>query len=88
MHPGQDALHDLMASYRRFVLATILGHIENLEGWIEAVGKDASGRLDPYRDVVERLETIPAVAGRIARVIAAEVGVDVAVFPTALFATR
>ena len=79
----QDALHGLMASHQRFMLATILDHIENLEELIEAVGKEITERLDPYKEVLERLETIPGVGGRIAQVIAAEVGVDVAIFPTA-----
>jgi len=79
----QDALHGLMASHQRFMLSTILDHIENLDALIEAVGKEITERLDPHKEVLERLETIPGVGRRIAQVIAAEVGLDVAMFPTA-----
>ena len=79
----QDALHGLMASHQRFMLATILDHIDKLEELIKTVSEEIAERMDPHQEVLERLETIPGVGRRAAEAIVAEVGTDTAIFPTA-----
>jgi transposase len=78
-----QALEGRVEAHHRFLLARLLEHIEFLEATIQKVQEEIEGRLGPYAEATERLQTIPGVGERAAATIIAEIGVDMSRFPTA-----
>ena len=76
------ALQGLMGDHQRFLLALQLERIAGLDAQLQQLDREVDRRLRPFEDTVAALDTIPGVGRRTAQVIAAEVGVDVAAFPT------
>jgi transposase len=77
------ALRGRVTPHHRFLLRLHLTHIEALEVIIAEVEAHLGETLVPFQDAVDRLLTIPAVGRTVARVIVAEIGVDMTRFPTA-----
>lgn len=77
------ALHGRVTPHHRFLLRLHLTHIETLEHVVREVEARLGDALAPFQDAVDRLLTIPAVGRTVARVIVAEIGVDMSRFPTA-----
>ena len=59
-----------------------LSHIDYLDGQIAAMDTEVERVIDPFADQLRRLTTIPGVGRRTAEVVIAEIGVDMARFPT------
>ncbi len=78
-----EALRGRVTPHHRFLLRLHLTHIETVEATITAVEERLGEALAPFQDAIDRLVTIPAVGRTVARVIVAEVGVDMSRFPTA-----
>jgi transposase len=78
-----EALRGKIRSHHRFLLRLHLRQIDALE---QAVG-ELEGRMEdllrPFRRAVEHLTTIPGVSETTARVLVAEIGFDMARFPSA-----
>jgi transposase len=87
----ERALAGSFAAHHRFVLAEQLAHIDELDARIERLDAEVARRMAtpaaeaerPFEDAVRRLDTIPGVGRRTAEAIIAEIGVDLARFPTA-----
>ena len=77
------ALHGLMGTHQRKMLATQLRHIDYLEDEIARLDEEVKGRMRPFEEALERLDTIPGVGRRIAEQVLAEIGVDMDQFPSA-----
>ena len=79
----REALQGRVARHHRLLVAELLAHLDYLE---EAIGR-LSGEVDrviaPFSPLLELLMTIPGVDRRTAEVIVAEIGTDMARFPTA-----
>ncbi len=69
-------------SHQRFLLAQQLEHIDFLDGAINEASREIGERLRPFEEDIERLDTIPGVGRRTAETILAEMGRDMARFPT------
>jgi transposase len=78
-----DALHGRVTDHHRFMLQLHLAQIDGLEAAIRTVEARLGEALAPFRAAVERLITMPGVSQTVARVILAEVGLDMTRFPTA-----
>jgi transposase len=76
------ALHGFVREHHRFMLRLHLDQVDALDGAIQDVEARTEKCLDPFRGVVERLDTIPGVSAVTAAVIVAEIGVDMSRFPT------
>ena len=63
-------------------IGAILEHIDFLDGQIASLTEAIGEQIAPFEQAVELLCTIPGVQRRTAEVIIAEIGVDMAVFPT------
>jgi transposase len=63
-------------------IGAILGHIDFLDGQIASLTDAIGEQIAPFDQAVELLCTIPGVQRRTAEVIIAEIGVDMAIFPT------
>jgi transposase len=77
------ALHGHVTPHHRFLLRLHLTQIDALEAAVRDVETRLGEALAPFQAAVDRLMTIPAVGPTVARVIVAEIGVDMSRFPTA-----
>ena len=76
-------LEGQVSDNHRFLISQHLGILEDLERRIEAFDKRITDVLAPFRHLVELLMTIPGVSRVSAEIILAEIGFDMAPFPTA-----
>jgi transposase len=79
----ERALAGRVAPHQQFLLAQQLAHLDYLDEAIERVSAEVAERLRPVEAAVERLDTIPGVGRRTAEILLAEIGPDMARFPTA-----
>lgn len=77
------ALKGLVTPHHRFLLRLHLTQIDALEVAVRDVEARLGEALAPFQSAIDRLMTIPAVGRTVARVIVAEIGVDMSRFPTA-----
>jgi transposase len=77
------ALQGYVNPHQRLMLKTILTHIDFLSEQIEMLDQEIAQRLSSYQEDIERLDSIPGIATRMAEQILAEIGTDVGnQFPT------
>jgi transposase len=82
----ERALVGRFGPHQRFLVAEQLAHVDFLDERIARVGEEIAARMRPVAAAtaaVELLDTIPGVAQRTAEILVAEIGVDMARFPTA-----
>jgi len=77
------ALQGRVTAHHRFLLRLHLTQIDALDGAVREVEARLGEALAPFQAAVDRLMTIPAVGRTVARVIVAEIGIDMSRFPTA-----
>jgi transposase len=77
------ALKGLVTPHHRFLLQLHLTQIDALGVAVRDVEARLGEALAPFQAAIDRLMTIPAVGRTVARVIVAEIGVDMSRFPTA-----
>jgi transposase len=78
-----DALHGAVTHHHRFMLKLHLAQIDALETAVRELEARLGHALAPFQAAVQRLITMPGVSHTVARVIVAEVGLDMTRFPTA-----
>jgi transposase len=76
-------LEGQVSDNHRFLIGQHLGILEDLERRIEAFDNRIADVLAPFRHLVELLMTIPGVSRVSAEIILAEIGFEMAPFPTA-----
>ncbi len=79
----QRALTGRVRAHQRFLIAHQLAHLDGLDELIEQLSQEIAERLRPFQDKIERLDAISGVGQRTAEVLLAEIGTDVARFPSA-----
>jgi transposase len=77
------ALDGHFGPHHRFLVAEILGHIDELDERLERLDAEVAERLRPFEATLARLDAIPGVGRRGAEVILAELGADLSHFPSA-----
>lgn len=78
------ALQGYVNPHQRLMLKTILTHIDFLTEQIEMLDQEIAQRVSSYQEDIERLDSIPGIATRMAEQILAEIGTNVGnQFPTA-----
>lgn len=78
----KKALEGRITDHHRFMVETILGHLDFLDEWIERVSEEVTVKIRPFSVHRDLLDTIPGVDEKTAEVIIAEIGVDMRQFPT------
>jgi transposase len=81
-HELEAALRGRVTENHRFLLRLHLDQVDSIQRAIESIDRRLEQRLEPFREQINRLTAIPGVSTVIARVIIAEVGLDMARFPT------
>lgn len=71
------ALRGYVNSHQRLMLKTILTHIDFLSDQIDLISQEISDRLADHQEDIERLDSIPGIAPRMAEQILAEIGTDI-----------
>ncbi len=79
----RDALRGRLREHHRFLLRLHLDQIEALETAVRGLEARMGQQLEPFRESIQRLITIPGVSETTARVILAEIGLEMERFPTA-----
>jgi transposase len=77
------ALEGRMTAHHRFLLELHLTQIEALDDAVRKLEGHVGETLAPFRTAAARLTTMPGVSETVARVLIAEIGVDMTRFPTA-----
>jgi transposase len=77
------ALRGRVTPHHRFLLRLHLTQIDALEVAVRDVEARLGEALAPFQDAIDRLMTIPGIRHTMARVIVAEIGLDMSRFPTA-----
>ncbi len=79
----KQALRGRVTEHHRFLLRALLDQIESLEGLIARFDARIEEAMTPLAAAAERLRGIPGVGPQAAEVIVAELGTNMAQFPTA-----
>jgi transposase len=78
----EEAFTGRFTEHHAFLLRRMLNHVDDLEAEVAALDTRIEQQLCPFAKVAERLDAIPGVAATTARVLIAEIGVDMTRFPT------
>lgn len=78
-----EAVRGRMSAHQRLLLRIHLAQADAIDAAIGEIDREVNDQLEPFRDAALRLTTIPGVSDIAAAVIIAEIGVDMARFPTA-----
>jgi transposase len=78
-----EALRGQFSPARRWLLEEHLHRVAELDEAIARVGEQIAEQIRPFEWALVRLEKIPGVSRRVAEILVAEVGVDMAKFPDA-----
>lgn len=79
----EEALGGHFDDHHAFLLTRMLGRIDAIDADIAAVDTQIEAHLAPFAQAAARLDEIPGIGPVAAAVILAEIGVDMARFPTA-----
>jgi transposase len=77
------ALQGRVTERHRFLLQLHLRHVDALAATVAEIDAEVDRDLDPFRQAVRLLRTIPGVSDLTAQVIISEIGTDMSRFPTA-----
>ena len=79
----QRALTGQVGPHQRFLLAHQLAHLDALDELIEQLSQEVAERLRTFESQLQRVDAITGVGQRTVEVVLAEIGTDVARFPSA-----
>jgi transposase len=79
----REALRGRFSAHHALLLRLALEHVEQLERSITALDTEVDRVIAPFAQARDRLDTITGVGKRAAETLIAEIGVDMAAFPTA-----
>jgi transposase len=71
------ALQGYVNPHQRLMIKTILTHIDFLSEQVELLDREIAARVKSFQGDIERLDSIPGIATRMAEQILAEIGTDV-----------
>ncbi|MFD9223655.1 IS110 family transposase [Streptomyces sp. NPDC060064] len=79
----EEAFTGKFTDHHAFLLTKMLGRIDAIDADITALDTRIGAEVAPYADAIARLSEIPGINPIAARVITAEIGLDMTRFPTA-----
>ena len=71
------AFQGTISSHQRLMIKTILTHIDFLTDQIDLLDQEVASRTEAYQEDIDRLDSIPGIATRMAEQMLAELGTDV-----------
>jgi transposase len=79
----EQALEGRVRLHHRFMLTELLAHLDYLDQAIARFSTELEQRVQPMNEAIEILDTLPGINRRIAEIMLAEIGHDLARFPSA-----
>jgi transposase len=79
----KQALEGRLQPQHRFLLRSILAHVDFLDAALARVQAEVEQHVVPYQDALRLVQTIPGVNETAAAAILAEIGTDMSRFPSA-----
>ena len=79
----QEALHGFMGDHQRLMLRLMLNHIDTLDIQILSLDQEIQKKMNPVKEQICLVDSIPGVGERSAQVILAEIGINMNQFPSA-----
>lgn len=77
-----EALRGFVTSHHRFMIRLHLGLIASLDGAMAEIESEVAALLEPFREVVAIMKTMPGISDAAAHVVIAEMGTDMTQFPS------
>ena len=78
----QESLRGRVTKHHRFMLDLHLQQIDTLDAAIARIDQEVDANVDPFRQAVKILSSIPGISTLSAQAILAEIGLDMGRFPT------
>jgi transposase len=78
----QEALHGRVTEHHRFMLRTLMGHLQYLESTIQHFNTRIEELTLPFADQIQHLSQVPGLERRSIENVLAEIGTDMDRFPT------
>jgi transposase len=78
----EAALRGRVTKHHRFMLRLHLQHIDSVDDSIIEIDQEIDANVEPFREAIKILSTIPGVSALSAEVIVAEIGTDMLRFPS------
>jgi len=78
----REALRGRVTKHHRFLLRLHLQQIDTLDAAIAEIDQEVDAHVEPFRAAIELLTSIPGISDLSARVVVAEIGLDMSRFPT------
>lgn len=79
----QEALEGRFSAHHALLVSQMLARIDHCDEVVDRLCAEIDRRMEPFRDLIELLVTIPGVHVRTAEVLIAETGADMSRFPSA-----
>jgi transposase len=76
----EASLHGRVTAHHRFMLRLHLNHLDAVDAAITGIDQEVDGNVEPFRDAIERLSTIPGLSSLSAAVLVSEIGIDMSRF--------
>src|SRR5690625_6885239 len=71
------ALQGYIQEHQRFMIKTIIDHYDYLTNTIDMLDKEIAQRMSKYQEDIDRLDSIPGIATRMAEQMLAELGTNI-----------
>ena len=78
----EAALRGRVTKHHRFALRLLLQHIDAIDAAIAEIDQEVDATVEPFRQAIQILSTIPGISKLSAETIVAEIGADMGRFPT------
>lgn len=78
----EQSLEGYLSDHHRLILRLSLQMITSYDEAIEKLDTEINQRMEPHREIVQRLSTIPGVKKKTIETLIAEIGTDMSRFPT------
>ncbi|MFC4336598.1 IS110 family RNA-guided transposase [Salininema proteolyticum] len=87
MRSKREALTEVLANrftveHHGVLVQGLVSHIDELEARVTEYDAEVARRLEPHAEMMDLVETIPGLGGRLSQVVVAEIGSDMTQFPT------
>lgn len=74
--------HRFRVEHHGVLVRRLLDHVDTLEAAVADLDEEIARLLEPHREIVELLCTVPGVGAKTVQVLIAEIGLDMEIFPT------
>lgn len=78
----EEALQGLMSAHQRFMLKSLLDHLDFLDQEVSKLDEEVAQRMHPFEETIQQIIEMPGLGRRNTEEVLAEIGVDMSRFPS------